>query len=75
MWEARHTCEVRRCKDRRGVDLISDTLPYTQRWYRGPNALRVAIVSGVYDEAGNVVESHGQAAGDFREFELRTTRA
>jgi hypothetical protein len=29
----------------------------------------------VYDEAGKMVERHGQAAGDFREFELRTTRA
>jgi hypothetical protein len=27
-----------------------------------------------YDEAGNVIERHDQAAGDFREFELRTTR-
>jgi len=28
----------------------------------------------VYDDVGNVVERHEQAAGDFREFELRTTR-
>ena len=29
----------------------------------------------VYDEAGNVIETHGHAAGDFREFELKTTHA
>jgi hypothetical protein len=28
----------------------------------------------VFDEAGNVIETHEQA-GDFREFELRTGRA
>jgi hypothetical protein len=70
MSEACHTCEVRPCKDRRGVDLISDTLPYIQLWYRGPNALRVAIVSGVYGEVGNVVESHGP--GRWRFARVRT---
>jgi hypothetical protein len=29
----------------------------------------------VYDEAANVIDMHQQAAGDFKEFELRTTRA
>jgi hypothetical protein len=29
----------------------------------------------LYDAAGNVINMHGQAAGDFREFELKTTRA
>jgi hypothetical protein len=29
----------------------------------------------VYDEAANVIDMHQQAAGDSKEFELRTTRA
>jgi hypothetical protein len=82
-----HVYEIRPRADKRDVDLISDALPYSPLWYRGPHALRDAIdyakfysrlhdaVIRVYDEAGNVVERHGQAAGDFREFELRTRRA
>jgi hypothetical protein len=47
-------------------------------WYRGPNAIRDAIdhakffsrshdaVVRIYDQAGNVIETHEQA-GDFRE--------
>jgi len=53
-------------------------------WYAEPNAISNAIdyakfysgshdaVVCVYDEAANVINIHGQAAGDFREFELRT---
>jgi hypothetical protein len=82
-----HVYEIRPRADKRGVDLISDALPYSPLWYRGPKAIRDAIdyakfysrshdvVIRVHDEAGNVVERNGQAAGDFREFELRTTRA
>ncbi len=81
-----HVYEIRPRADKRSVDLISDALPYSPLWYRGPNALRAAIdyakfyshlhdvVIRVYDDVGNVVERHEQAAGDFREFELRTTR-
>jgi hypothetical protein len=48
-------------------------------WYRGPRAIRDAIdhatffsrshdaVIRVYDEAGNVIETH-EHTGDFREF-------
>ena len=64
--------------DKRGVNLISDALPYSPLWYRGPNALRDAIdhakfysrlhdvLIRVYDAAGNVIETH-KHAGDFRE--------
>jgi hypothetical protein len=31
--------EVRSRKDHRGVDLISDALPFGRLWYGGPNAL------------------------------------
>jgi hypothetical protein len=34
-----HVYEVRPRKDRRGVDLISDALPFGRLWYRGPDAI------------------------------------
>ena len=65
-----HVYEVRPRKDRRGVDLISDALPFGGLWYADPNATENAIdyakhrsrshdaVSRVYDAAGNVIETH-----------------
>jgi hypothetical protein len=65
-------------KDRRGVDLISDALPFGRLWYDGHNAARNAIgyaghysrshnaVIRVYDETGNLIETH-EHTGDFRE--------
>ena len=62
--------EVRPCKDHRGVDLISDALPFGRLWYGEPNAVTNAIgyamhrsrlhtaVIRVYDAAGNVLEMH-----------------
>jgi hypothetical protein len=38
-----HTFEVRPRKDRRGVDLISDALPFGRLWYGEPNAASNAI--------------------------------
>jgi hypothetical protein len=35
----RHIYEVRPRKDKRGVDLVSDALPFGRLWYDGPNAL------------------------------------
>jgi hypothetical protein len=35
--------EVRPRKDHRGVDLISDGLPFGPLWYAGPNAINNAI--------------------------------
>jgi hypothetical protein len=40
---SQHTYEVRPCKDKRGVDLISDVLPFGRLWYDGPNAVANAI--------------------------------
>jgi hypothetical protein len=34
-----HVYEVRPRKDRRGVDLISDALPFGRLWYDRPNAI------------------------------------
>ena len=38
-----HVYEVRPRKDKRGVDLISDALPFGRLWYDGPNAASNAI--------------------------------
>jgi hypothetical protein len=38
-----HVYEVRPRKDHRGVDLISDTLPFGRLWYGGPNAAANAV--------------------------------
>jgi len=62
----------------RGVDLISDALPFGRLWYSEPNAISNAIdyakhrtrshgaVIRVYDELGNVIETH-EHAGNFKE--------
>ena len=61
-----HIYEIRPRSDKRGVDLISDALPFGKLWYmevsdaigyvehrsRSHNA-----VIRVYDEAGNVIET------------------
>jgi hypothetical protein len=69
---------VRPRKDHRGVDLISDALPYGGLWYAEPNAISNAVdcakffsrshdaVIRVCGEAGNVIETH-EHKGDFRE--------
>jgi len=66
-------------KDKRGVDLISDALPFGRLWYAEPNAISNAIgyakffsrsddaVIRVFDEARNVLETH-EHAGDFKEW-------
>jgi hypothetical protein len=70
-------CEVRPRKDRRGVNLISDALaiwsPVIRRTKRNQqrNRLREVFsrshdaVIRVYDDAGNVIETH-EHKGDFR---------
>jgi hypothetical protein len=59
-----HSYEVPPRKDRRGVDLVSDALPFGRVWYGEPDAISNAIgyakffsrshdpVIRVYDEAG-----------------------
>jgi hypothetical protein len=70
-----HLYEVRPRKDNRGVDLVSDALPFGRLWYDTPdNAIGYAMHSSrshdavirVYDAAGNVIETH-KYAGDFKE--------
>jgi hypothetical protein len=38
-----HVYEVHPRSDKRGVDLISDALPFGRLWYGGPNAVANAI--------------------------------
>jgi len=40
-----HAYEVRPRKDHRGVDLISDALPFGRLWYGDPNAISNAIAT------------------------------
>jgi hypothetical protein len=66
-------------KDKRGVDLISDALPFGRLRYGEPDAISNAIdyakfrsrshrvVIRVYDAAGNVIETH-EHKGDFKEW-------
>jgi len=73
-----HIYEVRPRKDKRGVDLISDALPFGRLWYAEPNAVVNAIgyakhrsrshdaVIRVYDAAGKVIETQ-EHTGDFKE--------
>jgi hypothetical protein len=70
--------EVRLHKDHRGVDLISDALPFGRMW--SPSRMQSATQSDmpsvaarshdavirVYNEAGNVIETH-EPKGDFKE--------
>jgi hypothetical protein len=40
MISSQHVYEVRPRNDHRGVDLISDALPFGRLWYAGPDATR-----------------------------------
>jgi len=64
-----HVYEVRPRKDKRGVDLISDPLPFGRLWYGEPKAVANAIgyaehfsrshdaMTRVHDESGNVIQT------------------
>ena len=71
-----HIYEVRPRTDHRGVDLISDVLPFGRLWYDTlDNAIGYAkhsnrsydAVIHVYDDAGNMIETH-EHKGDFKEW-------
>jgi hypothetical protein len=71
--------EIRPRVDGNGCNLISDGLRFGRLWFAGPNAIANAIkfakfysrshdaVIRVYDAAGNVIDRHAQAAGEFKE--------
>jgi len=72
-----HIYEVRPRSDKRGVDLISNVLPFVRLWYGESDAISNAIsyakfrsrshdaVIRVYDESGNVIKTHDHT-GDFK---------
>jgi hypothetical protein len=74
-----HVYKIRPRKDKRGFDLISDALPFGALWYGEPDAITNAIgyakffsrshdaTIRVYDEAGNVIQTH-EHKGDFKEW-------
>jgi hypothetical protein len=78
MTSSQHVYEVRPRNDRRGVNLISDALPFGALWYGEPDAISNAVnyarfysrshnaVIRVYDETGNVIDTH-EHSGEFKE--------
>jgi hypothetical protein len=74
-----HLYEIRPRADKHGVDLISDVLQFSPLWFAGPNAISNAVgyarlysrshhtVIRVYDEAGNVIDTH-EHNGEFKEW-------
>jgi hypothetical protein len=78
MTSSQHVYDIRPRKDHRGVDLISDALPFSRFYYGEPDAISNAIgyvkfysrshdaVIRVCDETGNVIETYEQA-GEFKE--------
>ena len=68
MTSSQHAYEVRPRKDKHGVDLISDALPFGRLWYEDTSAAvdyakhrsrsHDAVIR-VYDAAGNVIETQG----------------
>ena len=79
MTSSQHVYEVCPRKDHRGVDLISDALPFGRLRYGEPNAVSNAIgyakfysrshdaVIRVFDEADNVIDTH-EHAGEFKDW-------
>jgi hypothetical protein len=77
MTSSQHVYEIRPRKDHRGVDLISDVLPFGHLCYGEPNAISNATsyakffsrshdaVIRVYDDAGNVIPN-ARAQGRFQ---------
>jgi hypothetical protein len=71
-----HVYEVWPREDKRGFDLISDVLPFGRLWYEDASAAvdyakhssrsHDAVIR-VYDEGGNVIETH-EHKGDFKKF-------
>jgi len=55
MTSSQDVYEVCPRKDHRGVDLISDALPFGRLWYAGPGAV------------SNVIETH-EHTGDFKDW-------
>src|SRR5207248_5366772 len=66
-----HLYKARPRKDKRGVDLISDALPFGRLWYAEPNAATNAVdfakfYSRSHDAADSRLRCRGQCGGDAR---------
>ena len=78
MQSSTHIYEVRPCKDKHGVDLISDVLPFGTLCYGDTNAVANAVgyaehcsrsndaVIRVYNDASNVIEMHESGSHLYR---------
>ena len=53
-----HVYEVRPRKDHRGVDLISDALPFGRLWYGEPNAVSNATGYATSFAAAHMIACH-----------------
>ena len=85
MNSAQDVYSVRPRKDKRGVDLISDALPFGRLCYGEPDAVTNAIgyakfrsrshdaVIRVYDEAGNVIDEIDGSSTPFTSLKLNRT--
>jgi hypothetical protein len=71
-----HVYEISPRSDKRGVDLISDALPFGRLWHDAPDdAIGYAMHSSrlhnavirIYDDDGNVIATH-EHPGDFKEW-------
>jgi hypothetical protein len=51
MISSHHAYEIRLHKDHRGVDLISDALPFGRLWYHEPDAVSNAIGYATFSAA------------------------
>ncbi len=70
--------EIRPRKDRRGVNLISEKLPYGVLWYGEPNAVEhaasyaqfnaasEAAVISIFDESGVIVDTRNHTPAEGR---------
>jgi hypothetical protein len=52
MTEIKHLYQVRPRKDTRGVDLVSDALPFGWLWYGEPNAVSNAVTTRSSETSG-----------------------
>ena len=60
-----HVYEVRPRKDHRGVDLISDALPFGRLWYAEPNAVANAIGYAIHRSRSHDLHLEGPIANRY----------
>ena len=74
MTSSRHVYEVTRAKDHRGVDLISDALPFGRLWYAEPDAVSNAIgYAKFYSRSHDAVIRVYDAVRESRKFTSRNS--